>query len=148
MSNGTRKDPLLAYRFLVEIQGLIVGGFEEVSGLEVSIDVEEWTEGGENQSVHRLPKGAKHGTLVLKRGLVTQGLWSWFEETLKALTFRKPIPVRKVYVIILDAQGQETFRLACEKAYPIKWSGPDLRAKDASVAIEALELAYHKLGRF
>ncbi len=145
---GLRKDPLLAYRFLVEIRGLIVGGFEEVSGLEASIEVEELLEGGENQLVHRLPKGLKHGNLVLKRGLVTEGLWSWFEQTIEALNFRKALPVRTVHIIILDLKGEEAFRLACEQAYPVKWSGPELKAKEASVAVESLELVYHHLRRF
>jgi hypothetical protein len=35
MAVGDRKkDPYLSFRFLVEIQGLIVGGFSEVSGLQ------------------------------------------------------------------------------------------------------------------
>jgi len=45
---------------LVEINGLVVGGFSEVSGLEVEIDVEEYREGGKNEYVHYLPTGAKY----------------------------------------------------------------------------------------
>jgi hypothetical protein len=33
MPVAERKDPYLSFRFLVEIRGLIVGGFSEVSGL-------------------------------------------------------------------------------------------------------------------
>ncbi|WP_456434542.1 phage tail protein [Thermosulfuriphilus sp.] len=145
---GQRQDPFLSYRFLVEIAGLIVGGFEEVSGIEATVEIEEIPEGGENQLVYRLPKGAKYGNLVLKRGLISYELWDWFEETLEALNFRKPIPFRTVNVIVLGTQGEEVFRLGCERAWPFKWMAPELKAKEATVAIETLEIAYHGLRRF
>ena len=47
--------PYLTFNFAVEIEGLLVGGFTEVSGLESEIEVEEYREGGVNGFVHKLP---------------------------------------------------------------------------------------------
>ncbi len=41
MSVGDRQDPYLGCRFLVEIEGLIVAGFSELSGLQVEVGTEE-----------------------------------------------------------------------------------------------------------
>lgn len=41
-----RKDPYRGFRFRVEIEGIIAGGFSEVSGLQVETQVEEHREGG------------------------------------------------------------------------------------------------------
>ena len=62
-------EPFLAFNFAVEIEGLLVGGFSEVSGLESTIEVEEYREGGVNGFVHKLPGATTHANLVLRHGL-------------------------------------------------------------------------------
>src|SRR5882762_6761436 len=46
--------------------------FQEVSGIDPKVDIEEVTEGGVNSYVHQLPGVTKHSNLVLKRGYVVQ----------------------------------------------------------------------------
>ena len=53
---GEKINPFVNFRFLVEIEGLVVGGFKEVSGLQVETEVENIEEGGVNDYVHKLPK--------------------------------------------------------------------------------------------
>jgi phage tail-like protein len=59
MPVAERKDPYLSFRFLVEIQGLIVGRFSEVFGLQAETEIESITEGGVNDYVPKLPKITK-----------------------------------------------------------------------------------------
>ncbi len=43
---GKRKeDPYLRFRFLLEIDGLIKGGFSDVAGLQVEVETEDYHEG-------------------------------------------------------------------------------------------------------
>ena len=49
------RDPYQGFNFLIEIEGLLTGGFSEVTGLESEIEVEEYREGGLNQYIHQLP---------------------------------------------------------------------------------------------
>jgi len=51
---GDRKDPYLAFDFLVEIEGLVVGGFTDVTGLQREVEVQDYREGGVNEYVHKL----------------------------------------------------------------------------------------------
>ena len=46
---GARLDPYGAYNFLVEIEGIIAGGFSELSGLDITTDVDIIHEGGVNE---------------------------------------------------------------------------------------------------
>jgi len=140
-----RNDPLLAYRFLVECEGLLVAGFQEISGLELSLEVEEMAEGGVNDRVHYLPKGLKSGRLVLKRGLSDGELWEWFNRIQKALSFQGPLETRTLHILLLGSLGEERLRFVLYEAYPVKWGGPDLKADSSAVALETLEVVYASL---
>ena len=69
MAVGERKDPYLGFHFRVEIEGLVAGGFSEVSGLQAEVETEDFKEGGANGFTHKLRKPTKYPNLVLKRGL-------------------------------------------------------------------------------
>ena len=67
---GIRNDPYLGFKFLVEIEGLVVGGFSEVTGLQVETEVETYREGGLNEYVHKLAGPTRYpSNLVLKHGM-------------------------------------------------------------------------------
>ena len=60
------------------IEGLLVAGFSEVSGLQAETEVEEVREGGVNDYVYKLPKGTKYQNLTLKKGMtISNDLWDW-----------------------------------------------------------------------
>lgn len=145
MSRQTQ--PLLSYHYRVEIKGLIVAGFSEVSGLEQEIEMEEFKEGGAD-FVHKLPNGIKYSNLVLKRGM-TEGnaLRKWYDKVLEAVTYAgKAIPKEEnVYISLMDSAGEEKLRFLLKNAYPVKWTGPQLSANSAEVAIEAMELVHEGL---
>lgn len=145
MVNETQ--PLLTYRYRVEIAGLFVAGFSEVSGLEQEIEIEELKEGGMD-FIHKLPMGIKYPNLVLKRG-ISEGssLRMWYEAVLKAISYGGvPIPKEPmVYIALMDSEGNEKVRFMLKFAYPIKWVGPQLNATAAEVAVETLELAHEGL---
>jgi len=137
---GDRKDPYLALNFILEIGGLTVGGFSEISGLQGEIETEDYREGGQNSFIHKLAGPAKYSSsLVLKHGLTdSDDLWTWFQDAAGGNIERK-----NVSVILLNSTGDEILRWNFSEAYPVKWTGPDLRAGSADVAVESLELAHH-----
>src|SRR3954463_7468117 len=90
-SPGSRRDPYTTFNFLVEIEGLVVGGFSEVSGLQVETAVEDYQEGGQNDYVHKLAGPTRYpSNLILKRGLTDVGtLWSWHQEVATGTVTRR-----------------------------------------------------------
>ena len=144
MGLGGRKDPFLGYNFAVEIEGLVAGGFSEVSGLQTEIEVQEYREGGVNEYIHKRAGPAKYpSNLVLKRGITdVRTLWNWYWDVAQGKIERK-----NVSVLLMDSAGQEKLRWNFEKAYPVKWVGPDLKGTTSEVAVETLELAHHGLAK-
>lgn len=143
MGAATRTDPYLDFRYVVEMESLVVGGFAEVSGLEVEVDVEEYQEGGLNHRPHVLPARASHGNVTFRRGLTdVDELWSWAMAATRGQAER-----RLVRVVVLDSLGQEAVGWEFHGTLPVRWSGPDLAADDGRVAMEELELAYETIVR-
>src|SRR5207247_1015573 len=127
--------------FAVEIEGVVAGGFTEVTGLQSEIEVQEYREGGVNGFMHRRAGPAKYPNLILKHGITdARALWNWYRDVMQGKVERK-----NVSVLLMDRAGEEKFRWNFEQAYPVKWSGPDLRASASEVAAETLELAHRGL---
>ena len=141
---GVRMDPYMGFNFLVEIEGLVIGGFSEVSGLAVETTVQEYTEGGQNDYVHKLAGPTRYPqNLVLKRGLTDlDTLWSWHQDVTTGNVSRK-----NGTIYLLNKQGIPTMWWDFKEAYPIKWTGPDLRAESNTVAMESVELAHRGLSK-
>jgi phage tail-like protein len=142
VSVGERKDPYLGFNFLVEIECIVVGGFSEVSGLHVETEVLTFREGGVNEYMRQIPGPAKYpANLVFKRGLTDDdALWNWHRDVTRGQVKRK-----NGSVVLRNAQGQEKWRWNFQNAFPVKWTGPDLRAGASEITIEALELVHEGL---
>lgn len=133
-------DPLLAYKFWVELESEVVGGFSECSGLQVEAHVDEWLEGGDNMTILKFPGRAQYGNLTLKHGFsVNPDLWLWFMRVLKGTFERRPLTV----MIFDPSAGARTWTFA--NAFPVKWVGPELRANNNAIAIETVEFAHEGL---
>lgn len=138
---ANREHPFIAgaYRFHVEIQGLLVAGFSEVSGLTVETEIEEVIEGGLNAYVHRLPSRTRYEPIVLKRGMTAStDLWDWYAGVVAGKVTRK-----NGSIILYDNRFQEFRRWNFYDAYPVKWIGPSLDASGSQVAVESVELVHN-----
>ena len=118
--------------------------FQDVSGLNAEIGVEEVKSGGENRFSHRLPTRAKYNNLVLKRGMLTDsGLIGWFIDAVENFSF-SPVTI---IVKLLDKDDQPLQTWSFIKAWPVKWSVADFKATENAVVVETIELAYQYFRR-
>jgi phage tail-like protein len=119
----------------------VVCCFSEVTGLEVNTEFEEIKEGGVNNFVHKLPKTTKYGNLVLKKGMTDNDtLYNWHQDVINGI-----INTEQIAIILTDRQKNELKRWTFQNAFPVKWTGPDLKADTSSFAIESVELAHQGL---
>ncbi|MDW3223302.1 MAG: phage tail protein [Paracoccaceae bacterium] len=145
-------DPPVAFHFSVSFVGLIPPvpdmAFQEVSGLESSIELEPLTEGGENRFVHQLPKSVKHSNLVLKRSMTTMasGLVQWCKSTLEG-DFSEAIVPKDMVVALLSENRIPVATWSIGNAFPIKWTVGNLDAMKNELAIETIEFSYTTLKR-
>ena len=132
-------DPYLSFRFTVNISNHTVGGFSEVTGLQVEIDAHEYREGGVNEYMHKFAGPARYpSNLVLKHGMFDSDvLWEWQRQVVQGNVERSDLTI-----VLLDSTGQPAWKWDVKQAYPVRWSGPDMRASTAEVAVETLELAH------
>lgn len=135
-----RTDPYMGFKFRIVLQGIIEGGFSEVSGLAATTQVEEFREGGLNDYIHKLPKETTFDNLILKRGLAdSQALWLWHRGVVAGRILRIPLTI----MMMKDHSDDIAHVWGFKEAYPVKWTGPDLKADSSTVVFETLDIAHH-----
>ena len=143
-ARGDRFDPYLRCNFLIEIEGLVVGGFSEVTGLVSEVEYEEIREGGLNDYTHKLPTRTTHPQhLVLKHGITDiDTLWAWHHDIT-----RGNIQRRNGTIYLLNRRRSPAIWWNFTGAYPVKWVGPDFQAGTGTVAVETVELVHQGIVR-
>ncbi len=114
--------------------------FQEVSGLSVDVEMETFTEGGQNRFQHQLPVRTNYTDITLKRGMfvLPSGIMAWCINAVQNFEFQPSnllismlndshIPVQSYYVV---------------NAIPKRVEFTSLNAEQSQVAIETLVLSY------
>jgi phage tail-like protein len=141
MPDGKRNDPYGQFNFLVEIDGVIEGGFSECSGLTTDTNMIEYREGSEITTTRKLPGLMKYNNIVLKRGWTKdRKLWEWRKKVIDGKTERQ-----SGTIVLQDEARKTALRWNFREGWPSKWEGPALNAKTSEVAIETLEIAHEGL---
>jgi phage tail-like protein len=146
-SYTTSDQPYQVFNFLIEIEGVLAGGFSECSGLQVETEVYEYREGGVNEYVHRFIGSTKYPPLILKRGISDiSGLWNWHQQVTEGINQRS-FQRRNGTIYLIDKQKNPVMWWNFKEALPYKWTGPEFRADSGNVAFETIELAHRGLSR-
>lgn len=156
---GIRSDPLPAFNFLVSLidssstLGKIstalnflssaagLSGFSECSGLDATLQIEEYSEGGENRYVHKFPTRMTYSNIILKRGItLSEDLWNWHADYVQGKGKRRD------GLIMLRNELQIPLKIwVFKRGLPLKWTGPTLNASQSAIAIESLEIMHEGL---
>ena len=152
-----RNDPVLAYNFRINLLesssspaaavGSIVltplvanplAGFNECTGLEMTLETEDHPEGGNNGTLLRFPKRARWGDITLKKGVTRRTeLFDWY------YGFTQGITKRKDGLIILMNEKHEPHTVwKFRRGLPVKYVAPQLNAQQNTVAIETMTIAH------
>ncbi|MGE0298207.1 phage tail protein [Pseudonocardia sp.] len=136
-------EPLPTFNFAVEVDGLLVGGFSEVSGLESRIETTPYREGGVNGFTHALPTVAEPGALTLRRGVTSSTtLWDWHNDAVRGTVRR-----RNGSIVLLDRRQVPVLWWNFRNALPVRWVGPTFDARSDEIGVEAIELVHEGLTR-
>lgn len=142
-----RDDPYAGHNFEILITGIsddgtaVKGSFSEVSGLEVAQDPIDYRTGSEDIRVRKIPGLKKFTNITLKRGIIADlAFWNWIVEGMNGLVHRT-----EGSIVLLDENRREVMRWNFKRAWPCKWSGPGLNAKNNEIAMETLEICHEGL---
>lgn len=153
-------DPVLNYRFVLELGFVQVAGFMECTGLALETKILEIKEGGRNAGPLKFPEIGSVGNITLKRGLVPGAnadlLFKWHRDVMQGEfdgnnnpNKRKASPDEDIdqrcAIVLQNEAGEEVKRWKLFRAFPVKWNGPELKAMGNDIALETLELACEDL---
>jgi phage tail-like protein len=139
-------DPYITLHWFVEVEGVVVATFSECSGLSIETEVHEYRAGGQNTYMLKFPGPTKYGNLVLKRGITDNTkLWDWYLQIVQAGQQGQNLR-KSITVMLYDYRSESPVRRwQFIRAFPVKWTGPELRADQGAMAIETLEFAHEGL---
>ena len=136
-----RTDPYIAFTYLIEIQDIRAGGFNEVSGLDAEIEPIAYRNGDEDFVARKLPGIKKFPNIVLKRGIIGElDVFTWLQ--LGALG---TVSRRNGAIILRDEIKNEVMRWKFTRGWACKYTGPSLKADSSAVAIESIEICHEGL---
>ncbi len=158
---GRRADPVLNHNFVISLLdsssasslfGSVsmsaifddaLGGFSECGGLEMSLQVQEFQEGGNNGRLLKFPTRVTWSNIMLKKG-VTSGtaLWDWHYAFTAGRGSR-----RDGVIVLLNDRHLPNNIWYFRRGLPVKYTGPALNATQSSVAIESIEIAHEGLSQ-
>lgn len=125
------------------------GAFQECSGLEVEMDVQEYPEGGRNDGVIKRVGRAKYSAIVLKRGMfygqsgiANRDLWNWIQGVVAG---ERPVARYDGTIRVYSSGENSAATWVFDRGLPLKIRGPELNAKTGEVAIEELHIAHEGL---
>jgi phage tail-like protein len=136
----------ISSNFLFEVDGVQIGEFMEVSGLELKIETESYEEGGENGFVHTFPGRMTWPNLVLKRGVIkADALFDWVSKSSgDAFATNGNKVTRCTGAVVLMGNGSTRLRsYELKDAFPVRWTGPRLNVDEQRTLVEELEVAHH-----
>jgi phage tail-like protein len=135
-----------AATFLFEVDGVEIGRFSEVSGLQVDVATEDVEEGGQNSFVHKLPGRMSWPNITLKRGMTkNDSLITWLTKSSgeQFASNSSKLERSTAAITLLDAAGKRLRAWEFDGAFPVKWSGPTFAAGSTDMAMEELEITHH-----
>jgi phage tail-like protein len=125
------------------------GAFQECSGLQVEMDVQNHEEGGRNDGIIQRVGRAKYQNLVLKRGMfygasggVNRDLWRWLQGVVAG---ERPVARYDGIIEVMGVTADVVATWVFDRGLPAKILGPELNAKTGEVAIEELHIAHEGL---
>jgi phage tail-like protein len=123
---------------LSAVADVALGGFSECSGLEMSLDVEDYKEGGRNGEILKFPTRVKWTNITLKKGIgASTALWDWH------YGFVTGQGRRRDGIIMLQNDLHIPNNIwYFHRGLPVKYTGPTLHASQNNVAIESIEIAH------
>lgn len=143
-----RDRPYVQFNFLVDIGSAdpmtVDGGFQEVSGLDSTVDVIEYRTGNSKENSAMKLTGLNRTTdVTMKRGVIgSLALYQWFDDVRNG----NQSSLRTV-TISLQTEDRTGIAMTWKllRARPVKHTSGPFNAKGTDVAIEELVLAYERL---
>lgn len=147
-ADTNRYDPYKSFKFEVTISGNMVfakAGFQKVSGLKMATDVTEYREGGDNNTVSKIPGLTKFDPITLERGMSEDtDMWDW---AIKLFSIDGDVGVSEspqyranMEIALKDRNGKVVRKWQLVNCWVSKYETGDFDAMGNNVMIEKIEV--------
>ena len=141
------RDPLVGFHYAIEVQGVVTGYFTECAGIGSEHQVIEHKIVDEKgrESIQKIPGRLKWQDVTLKRGITdNMDIWDWREDVVQG---KVGDARRNGSIIMFNQSLEEVARWNFENAWPVKVSGPSMKADSNEFGIEELTITHEGLYR-
>jgi|ERR1700674_356433 len=144
---GLPTDAIAGYHFSIEIDGVSIAQFQEVSGIVSEVDVIELKENTKDGKyiLHKLPGNRKPPSITLKRAKNSStDMWDWHQKVYQG----KVADARKNGSVVLYGYDHaEVSRYNFVNAWPSKVTMSALKAGSNEVLMEEVTIVCEELER-
>ena len=145
---ANREDPLVAFKFGLEIEGKLSGFFTQVGGIGSETEVIQQkvvnSETGET-IIHQIPGRLSWTPVTLKRGVTSSmDIWEWRQQVVEG----KIEGARtNCSVVAYNQESKEIARWNFENAWPSKVTGPEMDSGSTNYMIEDVTIVHEGVTR-
>ena len=143
-----REDPLVAFKFGLEIEGKLAGYFQTVSGIGSESEVIEHKIVDDNTGEtinQKIPGRLTWTDITLKRGVTSSiDVWEWRQEIVDG----KVDDARtNCSIVAYNQANDEVARWNLESAWPSKVVGPEMDSGGTDLMVEEMTIVHEGLER-
>lgn len=133
-----RDRPYTGFNFIVEIGGEPAGGFQEVSGLSIDVDVIEYRSGSDKvNSLRRMPGLHRVNEITLKRGVMgTTHLFKWIQDVSDGVWQPSALAIR----LLPEDHSDPAMVWILRNCWPARYACGPLDARKSAILMEELVL--------
>ncbi|MBN1177968.1 MAG: phage tail protein [Anaerolineae bacterium] len=143
-----REDPLVAFKFGLEIEGKLTGFFTTVSGIGSESEVVEHKitnpDTGET-IIQKIPGRLSWTDITLKRGVTSSvDVWEWRQQVVDGLVNDART---NCSIVAYNQSNEEIARWNLDNAWPSKVTGPEMDSGSQDYMVEEITIVHEGLAR-
>lgn len=140
-------DPVVAFRYGLEVSGKLSGYFTNVSGIgsESEVITHKIVDEHGKPVIRQIPGRLTWTPITLKRGVTDMmDVWEWRQMVVDGKIDDARV---NASIIAYSQDGQEVARWNLENAWPSKVSGPEMDAGSTNYLVEEITIVHEGLER-
>lgn len=142
---NNRKNPYQKFNFLVDIDDFGKSGFQTCTGLEKSVNVVEYRDGGDHNSKRKEPGWVNYPNITLGRGMSDdQDMKDWANKSMNidGETISSADMKRDLTITLQDPSHTARRKWEVYDAFVVNYKFDDLDSESDDFLIETIELAH------
>ena len=140
-------DLITTFKFALQVDGINLGFFRKVAGIESETETIEFKEATEKgrMVIRKVPGAMKWADITLDRRIdASRALWDWRKQVIDGDVDGAR---KNGSIVAYDSQDNAVARWDFKAGWPSKWKGADFDATTNDIATESVTITHEGLAR-